>query len=107
MTIDTGDTQTAKTTGILSGAYLWITIGACALVFLGAFESLAVTTVMPAVSLDLDGERLYALAFAGPLATGVIGMAVAGNWADRRGPVAPLYLSVALFVVGLVVAGLA
>ena len=107
MTIDTGATQTAKSAGIMSGAYLWITIGACALVFLGAFESLAVTTVMPAVSTDLDGERLYALAFAGPLATGVIGMVVAGNWADRRGPVAPLYASVALFVVGLLVAGFA
>ena len=109
MTIDTDGEQAAKVAapGIMSGAYLWITIGACALVFLGAFESLAVTTVMPAVSADLDGERLYALAFAGPLATGVIGMVVAGNWSDRRGPVAPLYASVGLFVVGLVVAGLA
>lgn len=108
MTIDTDAVPTAKpATGILSGAYLWITIGACALVFLGAFESLAVTTVMPAVSDGLEGERLYALAFAGPLATGVIGMAVAGNWADRRGPVAPLYASVGLFVIGLIVAGLA
>lgn len=108
MTTDTGGAQTAQATpGILSSAYVWITIGACALVFLGAFESLAVTTVMPAVSADLDGERLYALAFAGPLATGVIGMVVAGNWADRRGPVAPLYTAVALFVVGLLVAGLA
>jgi MFS family permease len=92
---------------IMGSEYLWITIGACALVFLGAFESLAVTTVMPTVSADLDGERLYALAFAGPLATGVIGMVIAGNWADRRGPVAPLYTAVALFIVGLLIAGLA
>nr|WP_258131023.1 MFS transporter [Microbacterium sp. MYb66] len=91
----------------MGSEYLWITIGACALVFLGAFESLAVTTVMPTVSADLDGERLYALAFAGPLATGVIGMVIAGNWADRRGPVAPLYTAVALFIVGLLIAGLA
>lgn len=109
MTFDTGGVSTAKAAapGIMSGAYLWITIGACALVFLGAFESLAVTTVMPTVSAELDGERLYALAFAGPLATGVIGMVVAGNWADRRGPVEPLYTSVAVFVAGLLVAGLA
>ena len=107
MTLDTGTTPTTRAPGILSRGYLWITIGACALVFLGAFESLAVTTVMPAVSADLDGERLYALAFAGPLATGVIGMVVAGTWADRRGPVAPLFAAVALFVVGLLVAGLA
>ena len=104
---DTAPGPTRASSGILVGEYLWITIGACALVFLGAFESLAVTTVMPVVSADLGGERLYALAFAGPLATGVIGMVVAGNWSDRRGPSAPLYTSVAAFVVGLLVAGFA
>ena len=82
-------------------------MGACALVFLAAFESLAVTTIMPVVSRDLDGASLYALAFAGPLATGVIGMVAAGNWSDRRGPAAPLYASVALFVLGLLIAGTA
>lgn len=100
-------TPDAAAARIMSGQYVWITIGACALVFLGAFESLAVTTVMPTVSADLGGERLYALAFAGPLATGVIGMVIAGNWADRRGPVAPLYTAVAMFIVGLLIAGLA
>lgn len=100
-------TPNAGAPRIMGGEYLWITIGACALVFLGAFESLAVTTVMPTVSADLGGERLYALAFAGPLATSVIGMVIAGNWADRRGPVAPLYTSVAVFVFGLLIAGLA
>ena len=57
---------------ILKRPYRWVTIGACALVFLAAFETLAVTTIMPVVSRELDGASLYALAFAGPLATGVI-----------------------------------
>jgi hypothetical protein len=57
--------------------YLLVTLGACALVFLAAFESMAVATIMPLVSRELDGAALYALAFAGPLATGVIGMVVA------------------------------
>ncbi len=100
----TSDTSTA---GILSRPYLLATVGACALVFLSAFESLAVTTIMPLVSRDLDGASLYAMAFAGPLATGVMGMVAAGNWSDRRGPAAPLYSSVALFVVGLLIAGTA
>ncbi|WP_422757509.1 MFS transporter [Paenarthrobacter sp. C1] len=100
----TSDTSTA---GILGRPYLLATVGACALVFLSAFESLAVTTVMPLVSRDLDGASLYALAFAGPLATGVMGMVAAGNWSDRRGPAAPLYSSVALFVAGLLIAGMA
>lgn len=93
--------------GILHRHYLLVTSGACALVFLAAFESLAVTTIMPLVSRELDGAGLYSLAFAGPLATGVIGMVAAGNWSDRRGPVGPLYASVALFVVGLLIAGTA
>nr|WP_235940924.1 MFS transporter [Microbacterium fandaimingii] len=82
-----------------------MTTGTVALVFFSAFEALAVTTVMPVVSVDLDGEALYALAFAGTLATGIIGMVAAGTWADRRGPVAPLYVAVAAFVSGLLVAG--
>lgn len=93
--------------GIYSARYLWVTIGTCSLVFLAAFESLAVTTIMPLVSADLDGASLYALAFAGPLASGVVGMVVAGNWADRNGPVAPLITSVAAFIAGLLLAGTA
>ena len=92
-------------TGIFRLPYLWVTVGTCALVFLAAFESLAVTTIMPLVSRELNGGSLYALAFAGPLATGVIGMVGAGNWSDRRGPALPLYASVALFVLGLLIAG--
>lgn len=98
---------TLESAGIFHREYLLVTLGACALVFLAAFESLAVTTIMPVVSRELDGADFYALAFAGPLATGVIGMVAAGNWSDRRGPVGPLYASVAMFVLGLLIAGTA
>ena len=77
---------TRDAAGIFRPPYLWVTVGTCALVFLAAFESLAVTTIMPLVSRELNGGSLYALAFAGPMATGVIGMVGAGNWSDRRGP---------------------
>lgn len=93
--------------GIFHRSYLLVTLGACALVFLAAFESLAVTTIMPLVSRELDGASLYALAFAGPLATGVIGMVAAGGWSDRKGPVAPLLAAVGMFVLGLLIAGTA
>lgn len=76
-----------------------------ALIFLAAFEALAVTTVMPTVSRALDGADLYAFAFAGTLAAGVVGMVVAGGWADRRGPRGPLATAVGLFATGLVLAG--
>jgi MFS family permease len=87
--------------------FVWVTAGAVALIFLAATQSLAVTTVMPVVSDDLDGADLYAIAFAGTLATSVIGMVAVGAWSDRRGPVWPLTVSVGLFVAGLMVAGLA
>lgn len=78
-----------------------------ALIFMVAFESLAVTTVMPTVSGALDGASLYAFAFAGPLATGVVGMVVAGPWSDRSGPRTPLLAAVGLFTAGILVAGAA
>ncbi len=83
------------------------TVGMFALIFLAAFESLAVTTVMPGISRELDGERLYALAFAAPPATGIVGMVVAGLWSDRRGAGPPLIATVLLFAAGLVVCGFA
>lgn len=94
-------------TGIWHSKYLWVTVGAVALIFLAAIQSLAVTTVMPVVSSDLDGDALYAVAFAGTLATSVIGMVAAGAWCDRGGVLAPLTSAVVLFVIGLVIAGLA
>lgn len=93
--------------GIWGPAYVWVTVGSVALVFLAAIQSLAVTTVMPVVSADLDGASLYAVAFAGTLATSVIGMVAVGAWCDRGGVLAPLTVAVALFVAGLVLAGLA
>lgn len=94
-------------TGVWQSKYLWVTVGAVALIFLAAIQSLAITTVMPVVSDDLDGGALYAVAFAGTLATSVIGMVAAGAWCDRGGVLAPLTTAVSLFVLGLVIAGLA
>ena len=95
----------AAAESVFGSRYLWVTIGSSALVFLAAFESLAVTTIMPVISRDLSGVSLYALAFAGPLSAGVIGMVMAGNWSDRAGPIHSLYVSAALFALGLLVAG--
>ncbi|OJU39767.1 MAG: MFS transporter [Microbacterium sp. 69-10] len=84
---------------------LGITVGTVVLIFLAAIESLAVTTVMPIVARDLDGEALFAVAFSATISTGVIGMVAVGAWSDRSGPRAPLYTAVALFAAGLLVSG--
>ncbi|WPO84965.1 MFS transporter [Herbiconiux sp. KACC 21604] len=93
--------------GPLSARYRLITLGSVVLVFVAAFENLAVTTVMPVVSDELDGATLYAVAFAAPLAASVVGMVVAGILCDRGSPRTPLVVSIALFVAGLVLAGTA
>ncbi|MGI4893770.1 MAG: MFS transporter, partial [Janthinobacterium lividum] len=93
--------------GIFSRAYLVTTLGMASLVFLAAFESLAVTTVMPIVSVALDGRGSYATAFSATLAASVLGMVAAGGWADRRGPGRPLVAAVAIFAFGLLGAALA
>ncbi|MCR2785798.1 MULTISPECIES: MFS transporter [unclassified Microbacterium] len=96
-----------RTAGIWAPQYVWVTVGAVAMIFLAATQALAVTTVMPVVSADLDGEALYAVAFSATLATSVIGMVVVGAWCDRSSPVAPLTSAVVLFAAGLIVAGFA
>lgn len=93
--------------GILQRPYALTTVGAWSLVFLAAFESLAVTTIMPIITADLDGRGLYALAFSATLAAGVVGMVAIGSWADRRGPAVPLLVATLIFVLGLAVAGAA
>jgi MFS family permease len=106
-----GSTSTGATSGrrngILSPAYLATTVGMFGLIAFVAFEAMAVTTVMPSVARDLDGFALYALSFAAPLASGVVGMVAAGMWSDRTGPAGPLLSSMALFSLGLLVCGTA
>jgi MFS family permease len=92
---------------LLSPTYAATTAGMFALCAFVAFEATAVVTVMPTVADELDGVSLYALSFAAPLASGVVGMVAAGGWSDRRGPVVPLACALALFATGLVVCGTA
>jgi MFS family permease len=93
--------------GVLSPQYRALTLGMVALTTLVAFEALAVTTAMPTVAQALDGLHLYALAFGGPLASGVVAMVVSGTWSDLKGPTRPLWHGTAWFLVGLIIAGLA
>ncbi|WP_066521820.1 MFS transporter [Curtobacterium ammoniigenes] len=93
--------------GILSGALLLPTLGTVAIAVVAAFQSLAMTTIMPEISRDLNGAALYSLSFAAPLAAGVPGMVVAGNWSDRSGGRAVAWVAGALFALGTAVVMLA
>ena len=74
---------------------------------LNAFEAVAVVTAMPAISSDLNGDRLYGAAFSAYMLANLVSLVVSGEQSDRRGPAAPFVVGVALFTAGLVVAGTA
>lgn len=82
-----------------------LTIGLVLAVTLVAFESLAVATVMPAVEADLGDLALYGWVFSGFFLASLLGIVVAGQLADRRGPALPFGLALACFAVGLAVGG--
>ncbi|WDZ86050.1 MFS transporter [Micromonospora cathayae] len=93
--------------GIFSRRLRAMTVGSVALISLLAFEALAVGTAMPTVARSLDGLALYALAFGGSFASGVLAMVLSGIWCDVRGPRGPMWHGVAWFVAGLLIAGTA
>ena len=100
-------TTPATTTPLLSAPYRWATVGMVSLIFLFAFEAMAVTTIMPTVSDDLEGRAWYSATFSATLAASIVGMVAAGIWSDRRGPKSPMVASAVVFGIGLLAAGLA
>ncbi|MEV6972476.1 MFS transporter [Kitasatospora sp. NPDC093806] len=93
--------------GVMSGRYRALTLGIVSVVLLLAFEATAVNTAMPVAARELDGVGLYAFAFSGYFTTTLFALVVSGQWCDRRGPLQPLFTGIAVFGVGLVVAGAA
>ncbi|HJP78548.1 MAG TPA: MFS transporter [Pseudonocardiaceae bacterium] len=83
------------------------TVGLVVVMTLIAFEYLGVATALPTLVASLHGGRLYAWPITAFAAASAIGSALAGRWADQRGPGMPLLTSISLFCVGLVVAGTA
>src|SRR5688572_30553788 len=93
--------------GVFRGERGALTIGLLMAVTIVAFEALAVSTVMPKAEDDLGDLALYGWVFSGFLLASVIGIAWAGEQADRHGPGRPLAAGMVLFTIGLFIAGLA
>jgi MFS family permease len=84
-----------------------LTLGLVLTITLVAFESLAVSTVLPVVSADLGGLGLYGWVFSAFFLGSLLGIVTAGRLADRTGTALPFTVGLALFAGGLVVGGLA
>ncbi|HMG30935.1 MAG TPA: MFS transporter, partial [Jiangellaceae bacterium] len=96
-----------RAAGILSSRYRRLTVGIVATIVFIAFEAMAVATAMPKAVPALDGMPLYALAFSAYFTTSLLGMVLAGEVCDRRGPRLPLLSGTGLFSAGLLLAGAA
>ncbi|MYR59244.1 MFS transporter, partial [Streptomyces sp. SID625] len=92
---------------VLGRTYRALSIGIVSVVLLIAFEATAVGTAMPVAARELHGVPLYAFAFSGYFTTSLFGMVLAGQWADRRGPLAALTTGIGAFAAGLLLAGTA
>ena len=76
-------------------------------VTLVAFEVTAVITALPTITDELGGDSLYGVALAAYMLANLVALVAAGGMADRRGPTVPFLASIATFVAGLVVTGVA
>ncbi|MGY0486250.1 MFS transporter [Streptomyces sp. WG-D5] len=98
---------TSETGGILGRGHRALSVGIVTVVLLIAFEATAVGTAMPVAARELDGVPLYAFAFSGFFTTSLFGMVLAGQWADRSGPLGPVTAGIGAFAAGLLLAGTA
>jgi len=93
--------------GVWSPGMRLLTAGLVLLVTLVAAEALAVATVMPQVEDDLGDLWLYGWVFSAFFLGNLVGLVVAGQACDRMRPVIPFAVGLVLFMVGLVLGGLA
>ncbi|MFD7612185.1 MFS transporter [Streptomyces sp. NPDC059828] len=93
--------------GVLGSRYRALSAGIVSVVLLIAFEATAVGTAMPVAARELHGVGLYAFGFSALFTTSLFGMVVAGQWADRRGPLGPLSAGISAFAAGLLLCGTA
>jgi MFS family permease len=91
----------------MGSAYRLLTVALLALVTIIAFEAMAISTAMPVVARDLHAVRWYGLAFSFMLTAELLGIVLAGVWADRRGPLPSLFAGQLLMATGSAMAGLA
>ncbi len=99
--------DTSISEGVWSANYRRLTLGLILILLGPAFETLAVATILPKIVADLGGLSFYGWSFSAYLLATLVGLILAGDEADQRGPAVPFIIGVVLFVLGLVLAGTA
>ncbi len=93
--------------GIMSPALRLLTVGILAVITLGAFEDMAVSTALPTAARAVHGISGYGWLFSAFLIANLLGMVICGGWVDRAGPTRPAAVGLLGFCAGLLLAGAA
>lgn len=91
--------------GLFGPEYAALTLAIVSLISVIAFESMAVSTAMPEVAVELEAVRSYGLAFSVMLTTQLLGIVLAGVWCDRSGSLPSLLTGQGLFALGCGICG--
>src|SRR5579863_7633665 len=105
--LETGATIAAVSESVWSPQHRRLTLGLILLTLGPAFEALAVATILPKIVANLGGLSFYGWSFSAYMLATILGLILAGDEADRRGPSRPFIIGVSLFVLGLLLAGTA
>ncbi|GAA1488117.1 MFS transporter [Brachybacterium sacelli] len=106
-------TRRAATAPAVTAERLWATphrtavAGVLCLMMFIAFEAYAIVTALPVIAADLQADSWYSFAFAATVTTGLLGMIIGGNWADRSGIRTPLAVGGSMFLLGLALSAIA
>src|SRR5437764_1179603 len=98
---------TSITESVWSPRLRQLTLGLILITLGPAFEGLAVATILPKVVANLGGLSFYGWSFSAYMLATLVGIILAGDEADRRGPAIPFIFGVVLFATGLALAGTA
>jgi MFS family permease len=101
------ETSASTAEGVWNPHYRRLTLGLILLIFGPGLEGLAAATNLPRIVADLGGVSWYWWSFSAFLLATIVGLILAGDAADRKGPALPFMLGVALFVLGPILAGTA
>jgi len=105
--LESSEKGASASEGVWHPQYRRLTLGLILLTLGPAFEALAVATILPKIVANLGGLSFYGWSFSAYMLTTIVGLILAGDTADRRGPARPFMIGVSLFVIGLLLAGTA
>ena len=97
----------ARTVELFAPARRGLTVGLVLTITLVAFEALATATILPLVKADLGRIDLYGWTISAFFLGNLIGIVVSGGMLDRGPILRPFAGGLAIFAVGLAIAGLA